>query len=67
MQILEFKTIARTDGFLTHDGRIVIIDPNSLTGMAPSSFLFRQAAEIGMNHTQLINHLIETELHRYGF
>ena len=34
--------------------------------MAPSSFVFRQAAEINMNHTQLINHLIETELSRYG-
>lgn len=65
MKALEFETIARVDGFLTSDGRVVIIDPNSLTGMAPSSFLFRQAAEIGMNHTQLINHLIETELARY--
>jgi UDP-N-acetylmuramate--alanine ligase len=66
MQILGMSTISRTDGFLTPDGRVVIIDPNSLAGMAPSSFLFRQAAEINMSHTQLINHLIETELQQYG-
>jgi D-alanine-D-alanine ligase len=65
MQILEFKNIARIDGFLTPTGDVVIIDPNTLTGMAPSSALFNQAACVGMNHTRLINHLIETELHSY--
>lgn len=66
MEVLEIKTISRIDGFATHDGRIVIVEPNTLTGMAPSSFLFREAAEINMSHTDLINHLIETDLHRYG-
>ena len=65
-QALEFSTISRIDGFLTKDGRVVVIDPNSLTGMAPATFLFHQAAEIGMSHTQLINYLIETELQNYG-
>jgi D-alanine-D-alanine ligase len=66
MKLFTITTIARIDGFLTHDGRIVIIDPNTLCGMAPTSFLFRQAAELGMGHTAVINHLIETELHAYG-
>ncbi len=66
MQALEIKTIARIDGFLKNNGEIVIFDPNTLSGMTPSSFIFRQAAEIGMSHTQLINHLIETELKNYG-
>jgi D-alanine--D-alanine ligase len=66
MQILEFTTLSRIDGFLTHDNKVVIIDPNSLSGMAPASFMFLQAAEINMSHTQVINHLIETELHTYG-
>ncbi len=65
MQTLEFSNMARIDGFVS-GGKIIIIDPNSLSGMAPSSFLFREAAEINMNHTQVINHLIETELHEYG-
>jgi UDP-N-acetylmuramate--alanine ligase len=61
MRILQL-TMARIDGFLTRDGVVVIIDPNSLPGMSPSSFLFRQAAELNMNHTQIINYLIENEL-----
>lgn len=66
MKILEFTTMSRIDGFLTDDNRVVIFDPNSLSGMAPASFIFLQAAEINMSHTQVINHLIETELHTYG-
>jgi D-alanine-D-alanine ligase len=66
MQVLEMQTIARIDGFLTSDNRVIIIDPNSLSGMGPASFLFKQAAEHGMSHTALINHLIETELESYG-
>ncbi len=66
MKVLSLSNIARTDGFVTKDGNIIIIDPNTLTGMAPTSFLFREAAQIGMSHTHLINHLIETELKYYN-
>ena len=66
METLEFTTISRIDGFLTFDEQVVIVDPNTLSGMAPSSFIFNQAAKIDMSHTQLINYLIETELHQYG-
>ncbi|MBD3273564.1 D-alanine--D-alanine ligase [Candidatus Dependentiae bacterium] len=65
-KLLNFSDISRIDGFIAEEGKIYIIDPNSITGMSPSSFLFNQAAEIGMNHTQLINYLIDIELKRYG-
>lgn len=65
-RVLEFKTISRIDGFVKKDGTVIIVDPNSLSGMAPSSFFFNQAAEIGMSHTDLINHLIEVELAASG-
>lgn len=64
--VLGFENFARIDGFLTPDGRVVITDPNSFSGMSPSSYAFLQAAEVGMSHAGLINHLIETELHAYG-
>jgi D-alanine-D-alanine ligase len=64
--LLNFSTISRIDGFLTKDGRVILIDPNTLTGMSPATFLFHQAAEFGMSHTQLINYLIETELKLAG-
>lgn len=62
---LHMSNVCRIDGFLTEDNRVVIVDPNSIPGMGPSSFLFREAAELGMNHSQVINRLIETELQRY--
>lgn len=66
MELFEITTIARIDGFLTPDDHILITEPNTFAGMAPSSFTFLQAAEHNMSHTHLINHLIETELHYYG-
>jgi len=67
MRALEFTTISRIDGFVTtHDNTIVIIDPNTLSGMAPSSFIFNQAAQINMSPSHIINHIIETELHHYN-
>jgi len=65
MNILEISNIGRVDGFIT-EGTFVVTDPNTLTGMGPASFFFREAAEKNINHTQLINHVIETELHNYG-
>jgi len=62
---LTFENIARIDGFLTKEGNVVVLDSNPISGMGPSSFVFRQAAEIGMGHGQLINHLIKTELKNY--
>ncbi len=66
MHALNMSNLSRIDGFVKKDGTIVIVDPNTLSGMAPSSFLFREAAYINISHTQLINHLIETELQSYG-
>ncbi len=66
MELFDIETISRIDGFVTKDNQIVIVDPNTFSGMAPSSFVFREAAEMNMSHTDLINHLIETDLARYG-
>lgn len=65
--VLNFNTIARVDGFLTQDHEVYIIDPNSLSGMGPTTFMFLQAAESGISHTSLINLLITNELRRYGY
>jgi D-alanine--D-alanine ligase len=65
-ELLDVKTVSRVDGFLRPDGSIIIFEANTITGMSPTSFLFREAAELGMSHTDLINHLIKTELYQYG-
>lgn len=64
MHALDFCGIGRIDGFLTPQGDIVIIDPNSLSGLAPSSFAFVQAAQKKINHTTFINQLLESEMTR---
>jgi len=57
-----FNVYARIDGFFTKDGRILLNDPNTTSGMLPSSFFFHQAAEIGLNPSQFLTYLIETSL-----
>lgn len=66
MQALEIRNLARIDGFVTPEGTIVIIDPNTFSGFGPSQFVFRQAAELNFSHTKLINHVIKAELALYG-
>lgn len=66
MQCLNIKTTARIDGIVTPEDKVIIFDPNNLSGMDPASFLFRAAAERNMSHTDVINHLIETELMSRG-
>lgn len=59
---LKFDVYARIDGFLGKDGRIFLNDPNTTSGMMPSSFFFHQAAEIGLNPSQFITYIIRTSL-----
>lgn len=56
---LGFRSYGRMDGFVTKDGRVLITDPNSSSGMAPSSFFFEQAAEAGMLPSMILTELIE--------
>lgn len=59
---LEFNTYARIDGFIKEDGRIFLNDPNTTSGMLPSSFFFHQAAEIGLNPSQFLTYIIRVSL-----
>lgn len=59
---LEFNVYARIDGFIQKDATIILNDPNTTSGMLPSSFFFHQAAEIGMNPSQFLTYIIRTSL-----
>lgn len=58
----KFNTYARIDGFITAGGGIFLNDPNTTSGMMPSSFFFHQAAEIGLNPSQFLTYIIRTSL-----
>ena len=59
---LGFRGYGRIDGFVRQDGRVLITDPNSSSGMAPSSFFFEQAACAGMLPGMIISKLIESAI-----
>jgi UDP-N-acetylmuramate--alanine ligase len=61
---LGFGVYARIDGFITVTGEIYLNDPNTTSGMMPSSFFFHQAAEIGLNPSQFISFIIYASLLR---
>lgn len=57
----EFEVYARIDGFITEKG-IFLNDPNTTSGMMPSSFFFHQAAEIGLNPKNFITFIIRNSI-----
>lgn len=59
---LHCQVYARIDGFYTEDGGIFLNDPNTTSGMLPSSFFFHQAAEIGLNPSQFLTFIVRTSL-----
>jgi UDP-N-acetylmuramate--alanine ligase len=61
-EVLHANVYARIDGFITEEGTIFLNDPNTTSGMLPSSFFFHQAAEIGLNPSQFLTYIIRTSL-----
>ncbi len=60
--VIGFNVYARIDGFIKKDGSIYLNDPNTTSGMLPSSFFFHQAAEIGLNPSQFLTYIIRTSM-----
>ncbi len=58
----KFNTYARIDGFINSKGKLFLNDPNTTSGMMPSSFFFHQAAEIGLNPSQFLTYIIRTSI-----
>lgn len=61
-QFFDFQTYARIDGFISNDNNIYLNDPNTTSGMLPSSFFFHQAAEIGLNPSQFLTYIIRSSI-----
>ncbi|HRH09979.1 MAG TPA: D-alanine--D-alanine ligase [Bacteroidia bacterium] len=61
---LHFDVYARIDGFINKEGKIFLNDPNTTSGMMPSSFFFHQAAEIGLNPSQFLTYIIRTSFQK---
>lgn len=59
---LGINVYSRIDGFLTPAGEVLLHDPNTIPGMSPSSLIFKQMAEIGMNLCHSLTYLIRQSL-----
>jgi D-alanine-D-alanine ligase len=59
---LDLKGYARIDMFVRADGRIAVLEPNTLPGMTPSTVLFHQAAASGITQAGLIDRIIRSAL-----
>ena len=59
---LDLKGYARIDMFVLKDGRVAVLEPNTLPGMTPSTVLFHQAAASGITQAGLIDRIIRSAL-----
>jgi D-alanine-D-alanine ligase len=59
---LGINVYSRIDGFLTPTGDVLLHDPNTIPGMSPSSLIFKQMAEIGLNLSNSLTYLIRQSL-----
>ncbi|GAB3509635.1 hypothetical protein GCM10027341_46980 [Spirosoma knui] len=59
---LGINVYSRIDGFLTPSGQVLLHDPNTIPGMSPSSLIFKQMAEIGLNLSNSLTYLIRQSL-----
>jgi D-alanine--D-alanine ligase len=61
-RVLNLKGYARIDMFMRADGRVAVLEPNTLPGMTPSTVLFHQAAASGITPAGLIDRIIRSAL-----
>lgn len=60
-QILCLQGYPRVDMFVK-DNEIIVLEPNTLPGVTPSTMVFHQAAETGMNPEEFVDKIIELGL-----
>jgi D-alanine-D-alanine ligase len=63
---LKLNGYARIDMFVRKDGRVAVLEPNTLPGMTPSTVLFHQAAASGITQTDLIDRIIQSALEAHA-
>ncbi|HUA12057.1 MAG TPA: hypothetical protein VMA83_08645 [Solirubrobacteraceae bacterium] len=63
---LGLRDFARIDGWRLQDGSFLISDVNPVSGMDQTSFLFVQAAQIGMDHADLLRFVVAAAARRTG-
>ncbi|MEV6930679.1 hypothetical protein AB0M46_40185 [Dactylosporangium sp. NPDC051485] len=63
---LGLRDFARIDGWLQPDGSVLVSDVNPISGMEQNSFLFIQAAQLGMSHADVLREVLRAAGRRAG-
>jgi len=63
-KVLNLSVYSRIDAFWKNDN-LIILEPNTLPGVTPSTMVFHQAAEAGMNPTQFFDKIIELSIEAF--
>jgi D-alanine--D-alanine ligase len=63
---MELRDFARIDAWLLPDGTLLVSDINPISGMEQNSFLFIQAGLVGLNHTDVLRHVLARAAARHG-
>lgn len=61
-EILNLVGYPRIDMFVKENGDVIVLEPNTLPGVTPSTMVFHQAAEIGMSPQDFLDKIIELGL-----
>jgi D-alanine--D-alanine ligase len=64
--LFNMRDFGRFDGWILPSGKIWFCDFNTISGMEQNSFLFQQAARIGMTHADVLRYVVENACSRYG-
>ncbi|WP_432834164.1 D-alanine--D-alanine ligase family protein [Dactylosporangium sp. CA-092794] len=62
---LGLRDFARIDGWLQPDGSVLVSDVNPISGMEQNSFLFIQAAQLGMTHADVLLEVLRAAARRH--
>lgn len=63
---LQMRDFARIDCWLDAEGEVLVSDVNPISGMEQNSFLFIQAAELGMSHADVLRLVLARACARAG-
>ena len=59
------RDMVRMDGWLLDDGKVLFTDFNMVSGMEQNSFMFLQAAQIGMSHRDILRYILANACQRH--
>ncbi|MSR85600.1 hypothetical protein EXS71_04175, partial [Candidatus Uhrbacteria bacterium] len=64
-KVLGMRDFGRFDGWVLPNGNIWFSDFNPISGMEQNSFLFQQAARIGLSHQHVLRYIVEHACQRH--